>query len=346
MVPSLPLAIRQPCRPQTQPAIVVLSLLLAAWLLSGCVSAIPAAPSAEAPATGARLTDIDDVNLPTPPPVIVPDVTAVVITEDARANVRSGPAIDAPIVAKADPGKDFQVTGRSEDEQWWQICCVPSPADPGGEATETAWLSSEVVQIDGNAEAVPVVNALFPEELTSSWQVNWSCGSERCEIKSCTGTITAESNGESTQQWLKVDHSVVWNDNCFEEDDWVFEVDRFSGQERSGALVDDFRYHYWLGAQPGPPTNLYRLDDGRQIAVWCSTEQDVDVPVGDGWINAITGSTCHDVRTGELVYINYTTRWLFTGAYDGQQYERAYFGDYETLEQYLIDTSAELSYLR
>ncbi len=87
----------------------------------------------------------------------------------------------------------------------------------------------------------------------------------------------------------------------------------------------------WAGTQNG---ELLRL-----------AEQEFDVPVGDGWTNAVQGYTCHDVRTGEMVYINYTTRWLYTGQYEGQNYERAYFGDYETLEQYLVDTNAELSFI-
>lgn len=338
-----------PYRPQAQRAVVLSLVLLAAWLLSGCVAAVPVAQSADltqAPVGGERLTDIADIDLPTPPPVIVPDVSAVIITEDARANVRSGPAIDAPIVAKANPGDSFEVTGKSADNLWWQVCCVPSPTDPTGDATESAWLSSEVVQVEGNEEAVPVVNALLPETLNASWQVDWSCGSERCEIKACSGTIAAESNGDSTQQWLQVEHNVNWDDDCFETDSWVFEVDRFSGDERSGAFIEDFRYNYWAGSQPGPPTDVFTFDDGRQVTVWCSAEQEFDVPVGDGWTNAVSGSTCHDVRTGELVYITYVTRWLFTGEYDGQRYERAYFGDYETLEQYLVDTNAELSYIQ
>jgi hypothetical protein len=337
------------CRPSAQGTLFLSFVLLATLMLSGCVATIPAAQSAEAApgaANGERLADIADYNLPTPPPVIVPDLSAIIITEDARANVRSGPAIDAPIVAKANPGDSFQVTGKSDDNLWWQICCVPNPtAAAGSNADERAWVSSEVVQIDGNVDAVPVVNALLPETLNASWQVDWSCGSERCEVKLCTGTITAESNGDSTQQWLQVEHNVNWDEDCFENDTWVFEVDRFSGEERSGSFVEDFRYNYWLGSQPGPPTNVFTLDNGRQVAVWCSTGQEFDVPVGDGWTNAVSGSTCHDVRTGELVYITYVTRWLFTGEYDGQRYERAYFGDYETLEQYLVDTNAELFYL-
>lgn len=326
----------------------LLLVVLGGLFLTACVTAVPVAESSSLPAetTNQRISDIANFNIPTPEPVIVADVTAVIITEDARANVRSGPALDAPIVAKANPGDEFQVSGRSEDGEWWQICCIAgSNDDEEEEATESAWVSSVVIELQGNADAVPVIEPLLPTELEASWQVEWECGSERCEIRACDGTVSARVNEETTEQWLQVEHSVAWEDGCFEEDNWVFEVDRFTGQERSGAYVDDFRYNYWLGSQPGPATHVFTLDDGRQVAVWCGTEQQFDVPVGDGWTNAIQGYTCHDVRTGEMVYITYTTRWLYTGTYEGQNYDRAYFGDYETLEQYLIETNAELSYL-
>ena len=325
----------------------LLVVALSGLVLSACVTALPVAQSSGNPTAvpGQHIADIANYTLPTPEPVIVPDVTAEIITEDSRANIRSGPALDAPIVAKADPGDSFQVTGRSEDGEWWQICCIAGPSDEGDEATESAWVSSVVIEMDGNAEAVPVIEPLLPAELSADWQVDWSCGSERCEIKECTGTITATVPAGDTEQWLQVEHNVAWSDGCFEDDSWVFEVDRFSGRERSGAFVDDFRYNYWLGTQPGPVTNVFTFEDGRQVAVWCGAEQEFDVPVGDGWTNAVEGYTCHDVRTGEMVYITYTTRWLYSGQYEGQNYERAYFGDYETLEQYLVDTNAEISFI-
>ena len=49
-----------------------------------------------------------------------------------------------------------------------------------------------------------------------------------------------------------------------------------------------------------------------------------------------------DRNTGMLAYMNYIKRWLFTGEYEGQNYERAFFGDVERLEQRLVNTNAGL----
>jgi len=170
----------------------VLPLALMAVLLSACVTTIPAQPAGEAGALDStQLSDIANYQLPDPEAVIVPDVTAVVNTEGSRANVRTGPQLDAPIIAKATPGDEYKVTGKTEDGEWWQICCVRGLADAEGEATEPAWVAATVVDLDGDADAVPVVEAFMPESLEATWRFEWNCGSERCEIKECGGTVTA-----------------------------------------------------------------------------------------------------------------------------------------------------------
>lgn len=329
--------------------VFALCVLPALLLLSACVAPIPV--EGEAVATpqrsNTRISDIADYDLPPQEPVIRPELTAVVNTEGSRANVRSGPDLDSPIVAKANPNDTFNVVGQSADGEWWQICCIAGPGDADGEASENAWLASVVVEIDGNAEAAPVVEPLLPDELSSSWMVDWRCGSDRCEVRQCSANIVATmgEDAEPGEQWLQVEHDVTWEDECFSTDSWVFEVDRFTGKERSGEFIDNFLYNYWLGEQPGPATNVYTFEDGRKVAVWCSGPHEVEIEEEGGWTTVYQGDTCHDVSTGELVSLSYTKRWLFSGEYDGQQYERAYFGDYETLEQYLSDTNVNLYYL-
>ena len=83
---------------------------------------------------------------------------------------------------------------------------------------------------------------------------------------------------------------------CFDEDSWVFEVDRYTAKERSGEFIDNFLYNYWLGVQPGPATDVYTLDDGRKVAVWCSGPHELELEEGSGWTTVYVGNTCHDVR--------------------------------------------------
>ena len=44
-----------------------------------------------------------------------------------------------------------------------------------------------------------------------------------------------------------------------------------------------------------------------------------------------------------LVLLSYTKRWLYTGEFDGNTYDKAYFGDNETLVQRLSDTNVEMA---
>lgn len=319
-------------------------LLLLVLLLGGCVTAVPVqqANTGVGQMTAQRLSEIAGYELPASTPEALPEVSAVVITEGSRANVRSGPGLDFPIVAKANPGDTFTVVGKSQDGEWWQVCCVNGSDEAQG---DTAWLASVVVEIDGDGDAVPVVTPLFDENLEATWRVDWQCGSERCDVKHCTATVHATAGESGNQQWLQVAHEAQWADDCFPPDSWVFQVDRYTGRERSGQFIDNFLYNYWLGMEPGPATNVFTLDDGRKVVVWCSGPHELEIAEGDGWDTVYQGETCHDVRTGTLVSLSYTKRWLFTGEYQGQQYERAYFGDYETLEQYLVDANYSLYYV-
>ena len=325
----------------------VAAAILMMFVLGACVTTIPAQPAAETDASSvAQLSDISEYSLPDPEAVIVPDVTATINTEGSRANVRTGPELDSPIIAKANPGDEFKVIGRSDDGEWWQVCCVRGPMDAEGEATEPAWVAATVVDLDGNADAMPVVQAIMPETLEASWRFDWQCGSDRCEIKQCGGIVSAKAEADGDDQWLQVEHTPLWDEGCFDEvDPWVFEVDRYTGKERSGQLIDNFVYNYWMGAQPGPATDVYTLDDGRSVVVWCSGPHELEIEESDGWTTVYKGSTCHEVQTGELVFLEYNKRWLFTGEYGDQQYERAYFGDFETYEQRLVDTNVDLLYV-
>lgn len=347
---------------RSAPMVIVALLLL--LLVSGCVNLpldqlqfnVPSVDSAAEEAVtinpppddfGGLVTSIDLYALPTPQPTTVPSTTVIVNTVGARANIRSGPGLDFPIVAKGNPGDGFEVLSRSEDQQWWQICCYQGADDADGSSTAEGWLSTSVVRLAGDAEAVAVSQSqqLLSPELASDWAVDWQCGSDRCEIKSCSATVRAEADGVNNQQLLTIDHEVTWDDTCFATDSWVFDVNQFTGQERTGEYGENFLYGYWLGNEPGEANGAYTLPDGQVVAVWCSGPHTVEIEEGGGWTTVYEGNTCHDVRTGMLALLSYNKRWLFTGEFEGQSYDRAYFGDNETLRQRLLDTTLTLEFV-
>lgn len=337
------------CTRARKPTIFALGLIgTLLVVLSGCVTTTLPADSADltgAASNGRVETDLSNFTIPQPTPTPEVDVIAIVSTVDRRANVRSGPGLDFAVVSAADPGTEFQVVGTNEEGDWWQICCINGEGDAADEASTLAWLSEIVVTIEGDAESVPVVQPIFPEDVSSTWTVDWQCGSERCAVRECSATVNAAVENVLSQQWLQIDHEVIWDETCFSTDEWLFEVNRFSGVERTGGEDDSFLYRYWVGPHTGDVNGVFSLDDGRKVAAWCSGPHEVEVEVEDGWTTVYTGNTCHDARTGMLLSLSYEKQWLYTGEFDGTTYENEYFGDFEILEQHLISTTAELAFV-
>lgn len=325
----------------------LLAFLLCALVLTACAVQLPNANSSAAPSTnnpppdtfGGLVKNINEYALPRATPTAEPDTTVVVNTNGARANVRSGPGLNFPIIAKAQPNEAFQVRSRSADNEWWEICCIQTETVTN--TTNTGWLANSVVRAAGEGD-VPVADQLLANDVTAEWQVDWQCGSDRCEVKECSATVQAKVNRAPTQQLLPIEHQVTWDDTCFATDAWVFDVNQFTGKERTGEYESNFLYGYWLGRNPGEANGVYELDSDRAVAITCSGPHTVEIEEGGGWTTVYEGNTCHDVRTGMLVLLSYNKRWLFTGEFEGQSYERAYFGDNETLNQRLVDTTVEL----
>lgn len=344
----------------------VVVLFLIGIITAGCVISPPASSNATTKSAAnatvisntvalpdtfnGAVADLSNYILPsaTPTTTAKGKTSVVINTGGSRANIRSGPGTNFPIVAKVAPGTAFTVVSKSQDETWWQICCVaPSSLITGTKTTTgTAWVASSVVKVAGADDGVVISERLLNPDSNAQWSVDWKCASERCQVKQCSAAVNAKAGRVTNQSWLSVEHQVTWNDTCFATDSWVFEVDQYTGKERTGAYADNFLYSYWRGKQPGQPNGVYTLEDGRAIAVWCSGPYKVQVEEGDGWTTAYEGNTCHDVRTGMIVLLSYNKRWLFTGKYQGQSYDHAYFGDSETLEQKLTNTNINLFWVQ
>ena len=267
---------------------------------------------------------------------------AILTVKRPRANIRSGPSVDFQIVAKAVEGDTFTTTGQTA-EGWWKVCCFDSVDDPDVEPSRTAWMSQIVVTPDENAEALPTLIPLFPQNLAASWNVQYECGSRRCAVNECSAVSRTEIHNDRDLRWLAINRIVTWEEACGEDSTWPHQIDRLEGTERYPNSTGLFFFNYWLGPRPGIANALFHLDSGEEIEVWCSDEQVAEVAEESGWTTVYNGLTCHDVRTGMLVSMQYTKRWFFTGEFEGDQYDRAYFGDFEVYKVKLDQTNALLA---
>lgn len=322
-------------------------LFLWLFLLAGCQLGSISLPNSitEQSFVSSRIVgDISDEAAALTDGGAVAGISAKVITQGSRANLREGPGLEFAIVGKGNPGTSFDVLGRSEDGDWWQICCTTAENDEF-EAGLTVWVASSTIAIEGATDGVPASDTKLNDDLFSRWDVDWQCGSTRCDVNACTATVEASVGENTGGQWLRLDHQVLWDETCFSTDEWIFDVNRFTGLERSGEQEENFLYRYWVGPLAGNANKIFELPDGKQVAANCDGPFEVEVEEGEGWTTLYTGNTCHDVRTGMLLSLTYEKRWLFTGEFEGETYDRAYFEDFERMEQNLSETNARLSYL-
>lgn len=269
---------------------------------------------------------------------------ALVTVRNRSVNIRSGPGLDFSVVFGAAQGDSFTALGLSEDEGWWQICCIPSPNDEQDNPTQKAWISNRVVTASEEAIALGVLRPLFPDDLTAAWNVTYQCGSERCVVTECAAEVTASVRNAADPRWLEIDRVVTWDEGCGEDSTWLHQIDRTDGLERYPDSTGLFFFNYWVGAKPGLVNSLYALDEA-QVESWCSDPQSAELAEEGGWIAAYDGVTCYDVRSGMLTAMKYTKRWLFSGEFQGETYDKAYFGDFEVYEVALRETNVELSIL-
>lgn len=341
------------------PWLAVLALAVVALLLGGCATSAAnlqglAAAQAPTPASvSGVVAPISDYQLPgtlaTPTPTPAPAQGekryVTVATQGVRANLRSGAGTNFDIVTKINPGVALEVLGKSQDSRWYKVVV---PANAGATAKE-AWISADLVSQGGAPGTLPVAasggDILLNSDLKTDWKVDWSCNSDRCQVKQCTADVTAQVNRAVTDGFLPVEHAVKWADQCFNTDSWTFEVNQTTGKEKTGEAEKNFLYGYWLGAEPGEANGVFPVDDTRGVLVYCSGPHKVEIEEGGGWTTVYEGNTCHDMKTGMLVYMNYIKRWLYTGEFQGKTYERAYFGDSEKLEQKLVDSNVALEYV-
>jgi hypothetical protein len=253
-----------------------------------------------------------------------------VVTSD-KANVRTGPSTEYDALLMATKGQELEVIGSNQDHTWWQVA-LPE----GG----VGWMHFVTVDTGAHSQELPVILPAVPDDLTASWAVQWECNAQGCPRENCLGNSHARALQARSRRWVEVLREATWQDGCGEPEDWVTQIDRYGGKQQRQA--DPPLFYVWEGADPGPETMSLELL-GRQLSLWCAGTRTREVEQDDGWTVLFEGNACYDRTAGILVTMEYTKRWLFTGTYGDQAYEREYFGDHEVYRQVLTDTNMVLS---
>ena len=138
------------------------------------------------------------------------------------------------------------------------MCCVSGR--PG-------WVSDGVVTFEGQRQAVPITPPLMPDQLQASWALHWQCYGQSCAQPECVGQSTAQTGKVLDERWLEVKREATWPEKCGQPENWLSQVDRYTGQEprsTGGPL-----FYIWMGANPGPESRSVDLL-GRKLSLWLS----------------------------------------------------------------------------
>ena len=116
----------------------------------------PPTPTPEVP------TPTPAAELPTPtpnpptstsdPPTSTPIPKPQVVVK-SNVNVRSGPGTAYPRLGTLEAGQQFDIVGRNQAGDWWQICCL---------AGERAWVTASLVDTAGPTDTVSVATDIPP----------------------------------------------------------------------------------------------------------------------------------------------------------------------------------------
>lgn len=274
---------------------------------------------------------------------IGPESAAMVTVRNSRVNIRIGPGLEYQSITTATAGTAFMTYGRTANG-WWRICCLQGVNDQPDQPTQPAWISEQVVDANADATDMPVLESLFPNTIEAVWDVDYRCGSDQCAEQRCKAIVETQERRDLESYWLILDREIQWMDGCGQNSAWRHQLDRYDGRDLHAGQSEVFLTDYWLGAAPGPANSIFTDAEGREVIAWCNDQLTGELKEADGWLNTYEGVACYDTRTGMLLSMSYVKRWLFSGEHDGEQYERAYLGDFEMYEVTLNRTNIELAF--
>ncbi|MBK7455050.1 MAG: hypothetical protein IPJ46_15420 [Anaerolineales bacterium] len=124
-------------------------------LFIGTLSLLLAGCSTSTPAPTATPTAVSTVAAPTPAASLTATPLQMSLrVKDEIVNCRFGPGINYVTVNELHQGQSARVTGRIDSSDWLY---VRDPGNPGG----FCWLSASVIELDGQADLLPVMPPPF-----------------------------------------------------------------------------------------------------------------------------------------------------------------------------------------
>jgi uncharacterized protein YraI len=153
---------------------------------------------------------VPQVQAPPPSnPVTVPPPPsgAAAATALDYVNLRSGPGLNYPVLGVAAPGATGEVSGKSQDAQWWQVKVPATGSSPEGVAwVSTSWVSTQ------NTESVPEVPAPAPPPAISPTQVPPDAAQCALVAQSpADGTVVTPDSAFVMSWTLKNTSSTAWD---------------------------------------------------------------------------------------------------------------------------------------
>jgi uncharacterized protein YraI len=93
-------------------------------------------------------TALTTTNAPTA--TATPSITARLTIAQEMVNVRLGPGTDYGLAGEATQGQVFDIVGKNQQGDWWQVCCING---------QQVWVFNQLATVQ-NTEAVPVITDL------------------------------------------------------------------------------------------------------------------------------------------------------------------------------------------
>lgn len=147
---------------------VSLWLLLWTVVVAGCFGGAEEAPAEELIVRTPRPTFTSTPAAPTPTPTLLAAAVtdapagqpataaleesgAIGVINSEQVNARRSPDLNPKgVIRELARGEEFTVVGRSDSDEFWQLCCIDG---------ETFWVFESYVETDGAVDALPVGNA-------------------------------------------------------------------------------------------------------------------------------------------------------------------------------------------